>query len=131
MANKPSFPGVPPVSAGLSLTSADNGVWRELYLSPSSGNGTMAGRIRALSDGTADAGLLAARKIGGVHYPVGYLAVAAGAGVSGSVPWTDVLDCLNTGQSMALAPDEALCVKLETSLGAGKTIWLHLEGAPL
>jgi len=91
----------------------------------------MVGRIRAVSDDSASVSLMAARNIGGVYFPCGCFTVASGAGYSGTVPWKDVLEDLNTGQPLTLAPGESLCVKPSTSVSDGKNVWLHLEGAPL
>jgi len=131
MASHPAFPTTPPVSVGLALSSADNAAWKKLHEAPADGNGVLLGRVRAVSDDTASVSLLAARNIGGVYYPIGCATVPAGAGNSAGVAWKDLLADLNLGESMALAPSEGLYVKPVTNITAAKTIWLHLEGAPL
>jgi len=131
MANEITWPGTPPVSVGLAVTSADNGAWKKFYDSPAGGNGTLLGCVRAVSDDTAGVSLLAARNIGGTYYPIGCVTIPAGAGNSAGVAWKDLLADLNLGESLALAPSEGLYVKPVTNVTAAKTIWLHLEGAPL
>jgi len=131
MATEISWPGTPPVSVGLALTSADNAAWKKFHEAPAGGNGVLLGRVRAVSDDTTGVTLLAARNIGGVYYPIGCVTVPAGAGNSAGVAWKDLLADLNLGESMALAPSEGLYFKPVTDITATKTIWLHLEGAPL
>ncbi|MFP5222280.1 MAG: hypothetical protein ACLGSA_08330 [Acidobacteriota bacterium] len=131
MASHPAFPSTPPVSAGVTLTSADNGVWKQVFSCPAGGSGTLVGRLRAVSDDTAGVSLIAARNIGGIYYRIGCVTVPAGAGNSAAVAWKDLLADLNLGESLALAPSESLCVMPVTNVTAAKTIWLHLEGAPL
>ena len=131
MASHPAFPSTPPVSAGVTLTSADNAAWKKIYDCPADGSGTLLGRLRAVSDDTAGVSLVAARNIGGVYYRIGCATVPAGAGNSAGVAWKDLLADLNLGESMALAPSESLYVLPLTDISAAKTLWLHLEGAPL
>ena len=131
MASHPAFPTTPPVSAGVTLSSADNGAWKQILEAPADGSGVLVGRLRAVSDDTAGVSLIAARNIGGVYYRIGCATVPAGAGNSAGVAWKDLLADLNLGESLALAPSEGLYVMPLTAITAAKTIWLHLEGAPL
>jgi len=131
MANAISWPGLPPVSVGVTLSSADNGAWKKIHEAPADGSGVLVGRLRAVSDDTAGVSLLAARNIGGTYYRIGCVTVPAGAGNSAGVAWKDLLADLNLGESLALAPSEGLFVMPVTNVTAAKTIWLHLEGAPL
>lgn len=131
MASHPAFPSTPPVSAGVTITSADNGLWKQLYGCPADGSGVLVGRLRAVSDDTAGVSLIAARNIGGTYYRIGCVTVPAGAGNSAGVAWKDLLADLNLGESLALAPSEGLYVMPVTNVTAAKTLWLHLEGAPL
>lgn len=131
MASHPSFPTTPPVSSGVTLTSADNAAWKKILEAPSGGSGVLVGRLRAVSDDTAGVSLVAARNIGGTYCRIGCVTVPAGAGNSAGVAWKDLLADLNLGESMALAPSEGLYVMPLTDITAAKTLWLHLEGAPL
>jgi len=131
MANEISWPSIPPISVGLALTSADNGAWKKFHEAPANGNGILLGRLRAVSDDTAGVSLVAARNIGGTYYRIGCVTVPAGAGNSAGVAWKDLLADLNLGESLALAPSEGLYVMPVTNVTAAKTLWLHLEGAPL
>ncbi|KAF0235360.1 MAG: hypothetical protein FD177_114 [Desulfovibrionaceae bacterium] len=131
MASHPAFPSTPPVSAGVTLSSADNGAWKQILEAPADGSGVLVGRLRAVSDDTAGVSLIAARNIGGTYYRIGCATVPAGAGNSAGVAWKDLLADLNLGESLALTPSEGLFVMPITNITAAKTIWLHLEGAPL
>ena len=131
MASHPAFPSTPPVSTGVTITSVDNGAWKQIFDCPADGSGVLVGRLRAVSDDTVGVSLVAARNIGGTYYRIGCVTVPAGAGNSSGVAWKDLLADLNLGESLALAPSEGLYVMPVTNVTAAKTLWLHLEGAPL
>ena len=131
MASKPSFPGLPPVSVGVNMTSADNGLWKTIFACPAGGSGVLVGRLRGVSNDSAGLHLKLARVIGGTNYPVGFTVIPAGAGDSAAVGWKDILSDLNQGESLALAPGESLSVYLASAITSGKQVTVHLEGAPL
>ncbi|KAF0235053.1 MAG: hypothetical protein FD177_212 [Desulfovibrionaceae bacterium] len=126
---QPNFPQTPAVSVAFNLTPTHNSTATTVYTAPSD-KSVMAGRIRATSTDTVAVNLQFSRTIGGVTVIIGEVQIPAGAGTNGSGAWVDILDSINLGESMTLAPGEVLKIK-PTTISSAKQIDIHIEGAPL
>ncbi|MBI4804733.1 MAG: hypothetical protein HY795_05825 [Desulfovibrio sp.] len=129
--SQPAFPGVPAITGALSLTNADITSFKDLHTVPADSNGVMVGRLRASSTDTGPVTLQFARTLAGADYVYGESQVPAGSGTNGSAGWKDIMNDLNLGNAMTLAPGEKLRVRAKTAVTAGLKIDLIMEAAPL
>ncbi|GFK94407.1 hypothetical protein NNJEOMEG_02252 [Fundidesulfovibrio magnetotacticus] len=134
MGSTPAFPGLPATTAAHALMDTDFAAFVTFYEAASEasgGNGVLLGRLRAASDCAIATTLQFARRLSGADYVLGEVQVPAGSGTDGSTAWTDLMDPLNLGRALTLAPGEALRVRAKVAVAAGKRIDLTAEVAPL
>ena len=134
MAEKITFPGIPPIQGGATLVNADGAAaFKDLYTAPSGvdDKGVLMGRLRAVSDDTAAVNVQMAIKVGGTDYPLGVVQIPAGAGNSAGVAWKDVLADINVSEALEIAPGAILRGRALVAVTAAKTVSFFWTAAPL
>lgn len=125
----PGVRSVPPVHLYENLVQADGTNFVTLH-TVTAEKGIDLGSLRATSTFSSAVTLQFAATLGGVDHILGEVQVPAGAGTNGTTGYVDILDQLNAGLVLSLAPSLVLKVKSKTEISTG-AVFLFGIAAPL